>query len=97
MIRIMELGGMNQGEGLAIKLAAARVVAAYSKGKDLSNKMQEILRVLFVANMKDDATDEAMEELLYAECESRRLEPEEVMTHFEAIGAEMEKLLTDEE
>ena len=60
---IMDLGDTLQGEGLAIKLMAARAVGAYAEGKDLSNKMQELLRLLIVENMKENATDEGMEEL----------------------------------
>lgn len=83
-----------QGEGLAIKLMAARAVGAYAEGKDLPNKLQELLRSLIIANMKEDATDEQMEYLLYEECESRKLDPEVVMEHFTAISENLQSLLS---
>ena len=91
----MDLGNTLQGEGLAIKLMAARAVGAYAEGKDLSNKMQELLRLLIVENIKESATDEAMEEFLFTECESRRLDPESVMEHFNAITSDIQSLLKD--
>lgn len=92
---IMDLGDTLQGEGLAIKLMAARAVGAYAEGKDLSNKMQELLRLLIVENMKENATDEGMEELLFTECESRRLNADSVMEHFSAITSDIQNLLKD--
>ena len=91
----MDLGDTLQGEGLAIKLMAARAVGAYAEGKDLSNKMQELLRLLIVENMKENATDEGMEELLFTECESRRLNAASVMEHFSAITSDIQNLLKD--
>lgn len=89
----MDLGNTLQGEGLAIKLMAARAVGTYAEGKDLPNKMQDLLRLLIVENMKEDATDEGMEEMLYSECESRRLDVDTVMEHFSAITACIQDLL----
>lgn len=89
----MDLGNTLQGEGLAIKLMAARAVGAYAEGKDLPNKMQELLRLLIVENMKEGVTDEGMEEMLYSECESRRLDVDTVMEHFSAITACIQDLL----
>lgn len=89
----MDLGNSMQGEGLAIKLMAARAVGAYAEGKDLPNRLQEVLRTLIVANMKEDATDERMEDLLYEECESNRLDPDVVMQHFVAIGENLKDIL----
>ncbi|MCQ2133885.1 MAG: hypothetical protein MJY88_02855 [Bacteroidales bacterium] len=90
----MDLGNAMQGEGLAIKLMAARAVGAYAEGKDLPNKLQELLRSLIIANMKEDATDEQMEDLLYEECEARKLDPEVVMEHFTAISENLQSLLS---
>ena len=92
---IMDLGNTIQGEGLAIKLMAARVVGAYAEGKDLSNKMQELLRLIIVENMKETATDKGMEEFLLTECESRRLDADSVMEHFIAITSDIQNLLKD--
>lgn len=89
----MEIGNNNQGEGLAIKLMAARAVGAYSEDKDLSNKMQDLLRLLIVENMKESATDEGMEDLLYNECETRKLDVDKVMEHFSAISSSLQELL----
>lgn len=89
----MDLGNAIQGEGLAIKLMAARAVGAYAEGKNIPNKMQELLRNLIVENMKEDATDEGMEEMLYTECESRRLDVDTVMEHFNAITENLQNLL----
>ena len=36
---------------------AARAVGAYAEGKDLPNKMQDLLRLLIVENMKEDAME----------------------------------------
>ena len=55
--------------------------------------MQELLRNLIVENMKEDATDEGMEEMLYTECESRRLDVDTVMEHFNAITENLQNLL----
>lgn len=90
----MEFGNAAQGEGLAIKLMAARAVGAYAEGKDLPNKLQELLRNLIIANMKEDASDEQMEDLLYEECEMRKLDPETVMEHFVAISENLQSLLS---
>lgn len=92
----MDLGNTLQGEGLAIKLMAARAVGAYSEGKDIPNKMQELLRNLIIENMKEDATDEGMEDMLYSECESRRLDADTVMAHFSAITANIQALIFDD-
>ena len=86
---------MQQGEGLAIRLMAARAVGTYSEGKGLSNRMQELIRNLIIENMKEDATDEGMEDMLYDECASRRLDPDEVMGHFGAITSSLQELLKD--
>ena len=93
MTERMDLGNTMQGEGLAIKLMAARAVGAYAEGKELPNKMQDLLRLLIVENMKEDATDEGMEEMLYTECESRRLDVDTVMEHFSAITSGIQELL----
>lgn len=85
----------NIGEGLAIQMTVAKVVTKYSEGKDLSKKMTELLKTLLYENMKEDATDEAMADLLAEECDDKRLDPEEVMKHFEAITNDFANLVKD--
>lgn len=83
----------NIGEGLRIQLAVAGVVSRYAEGKDLPKKLTELLKDLLFANLKEDASDEEMADLLETECESRRLDPEVVMEHFTAITENLEALL----
>ena len=83
----------NIGEGLKIQLAVAGVVSKYAEGKDLPKKLTELLKALLFENLKESATDEAMADMLEAECDSKGLDPEEVMTHFTAITENLSELL----
>lgn len=85
----------NIGEGLAIQMTVAKVVSKYAEGKDISKKMSELLKTLLYENMKEDATDESMADLLAEECDDKRLDPEEVMKHFEAITSDFANLIKD--
>ncbi|MCQ2146204.1 MAG: hypothetical protein MJZ16_01665 [Bacteroidales bacterium] len=85
----------NIGEGLAIQMTVAKAVAKYAEGKELSKKLTELLKTLLYENMKEDATDEAMTDLLAEECDDKRLDPEDVMKHFEAITSDFAELIKD--
>lgn len=89
----MDLGQNLGSEDIGIKLMAARAVGAYVEGTPLSNKLQELLRKLIIENLKEGATDEAMEDLLYEECTTKKLDPDEVMKHFIAISERLQDLL----
>lgn len=82
------------GEALMIQLAVANAVSRYAEGKDLPKKLIELLKKLLFENMKEDATDEAMADLLEQECEDKRLDPEKVMEHFSAITENLKDLLS---
>lgn len=84
-----------QSEEFAIKLTAARAVGAYAQGKELPEKMQDMLRLLIIENLRESTTDEHMQDVLLEECASRKLDPEDVMTHFCAIGNQLQELLSE--
>lgn len=76
---------VSQGEQQILNEAAAETLDNYSKGKNLSMKVMDLLRQLLFENMKSSVSEEEIEYIVETECETRRLDPDEVMSHFTAI------------